>query len=133
MITNDQYWAAQDPKVQALRDIPSTPGGSYDLASRETLAKELNDQGFVIDRGIMIDGWDAGRTMEIRALYGYKSFPNAFSATPTIKVSTDEKDYPPFVPLPVFTSSNSPIGAQNGDQFSVPGMFGPVYFWTIKS
>ena len=65
----DAYWAAQPPEVQQLRDIP-------DLAARTTMAQKLADQGFTIDKAIMVWGWDPLRTMLTRQAYGYTWAPS---------------------------------------------------------
>jgi len=65
----DAYWAAQPPAVQQLRDIP-------DLASRSALAQQLADQGYTIDKAIMVWGWDPLKTMLTRQMYGYTWAPN---------------------------------------------------------
>lgn len=118
-LTDDIYWAAQDPKVQVLRNLPSTPDGLFDLATRESTSATLFSEGFVPDRAIWIEGWAPARLMEIRQAYGYTSFPNAFALTPTIKVSTDANDYQPFKIVTPYVPSTSPIGPQVGDSFGV--------------
>ena len=65
----DAYWAAQPPAVQQLRDIP-------DLAGRSALAQQLADQGYTIDKAIMVWGWDPLKTMLTRQMYGYTWAPN---------------------------------------------------------
>jgi hypothetical protein len=65
----DAYWAAQPPAVQQLRDIPDLPG-------RAAVAQQLADQGFTIDKAIMVWGWDPLKTMLTRQAYGYTWAPS---------------------------------------------------------
>jgi hypothetical protein len=65
----DAYWAAQPPEVQQLRDVT-------DLATRSAMAQQLADQGFTIDKAIMVWGWDPLKTMLTRQMYGYTWAPN---------------------------------------------------------
>lgn len=65
----DAYWAAQPPEVQQLRDVT-------DLATRNAMAQQLADQGFTIDKAIMVWGWDPLKTMLTRQMYGYTWAPN---------------------------------------------------------
>ena len=65
----DAYWAAQPPEVQKLRDVG-------DIAARSALAQQLSDQGFTIDRAIMVWGWDPLKTMLTRKMYGYSWVPS---------------------------------------------------------
>jgi hypothetical protein len=65
----DAYWAMQPPEVQKLRDIP-------DLADRSDLAQHLANQGYTIDKAIMVWGWDPLKTMQTRQMYGYTWGPS---------------------------------------------------------
>lgn len=65
----DAYWAAQPPEVQKLRDVT-------DLADRNAMAQNLADQGFTIDKAIMVWGWDPLKTMLTRQMYGYTWAPS---------------------------------------------------------
>ena len=65
----DAYWAAQPPEVQQLRDVT-------DLAQRNAMAQNLADQGFTIDKAIMVWGWDPLKTMLTRQMYGYTWAPS---------------------------------------------------------
>ena len=65
----DAYWAAQPPAVQQLRNIP-------DLAGRSAMAQQLADQGYTIDKAIMVWGWDPMKTMQTRQMYGYTWAPS---------------------------------------------------------
>jgi hypothetical protein len=65
----DAYWAAQPAAVQQLRNIP-------DLADRSAMAQQLADQGYTIDKAIMVWGWDPMKTMQTRQMYGYTWAPS---------------------------------------------------------
>jgi hypothetical protein len=65
----DAYWAAQPPAVQQLRNVT-------DFATRSAMAQGLADQGFTIDKAIMVWGWDPLKTMLTRQMYGYTWAPN---------------------------------------------------------
>jgi len=65
----DAYWAAQPPAVQKLRDVT-------DYSEKNALAQQLADQGYTIDREIMVFGWDPVNTMQTRLLYGYTWAPS---------------------------------------------------------
>jgi hypothetical protein len=69
MTEADAYWAAQPPEVQQLRDVT-------DFATRSAMAQQLADQGFTIDKAIMVWGWDPLKTMLTRQMYGYTWAPN---------------------------------------------------------
>ncbi|MCU1336222.1 MAG: hypothetical protein JWO19_1803 [Bryobacterales bacterium] len=70
----DAYWAAQPPEVQQLRNVA-------DFGERSRMAQQLADQGFTIDRAIMVWGWDPLKTMATRKMYGYTWVPNMNQAT----------------------------------------------------
>ena len=72
----DAYWAAQPPAVQKLRDVA-------DFGARNALAGELADQGYTIDRAIMVWNWDPMKTMLTRKMYGYTWVPSFNQATPS--------------------------------------------------
>jgi hypothetical protein len=65
----DAYWAAQPPAVQQLRNVA-------DFGARNVLAQQLSDQGYSIDRAIMVWGWDPAKTMQTRQMYGYTWVPS---------------------------------------------------------
>ena len=64
----DAYWAAQPEPVQQLRNM--------DLGERAAMAQELADQGYIIDKPIMVWGWDPKMTMQARKEYGYTWVPS---------------------------------------------------------
>jgi hypothetical protein len=65
----DAYWAAQPPAVQQLRNVA-------DFGARNAMAQQLSDQGYSIDRAIMVWGWDPMKTMQTRQMYGYNWVPS---------------------------------------------------------
>ena len=65
----DAYWKAQPAAVQQLRNVA-------DFVQRNVLAQQLADQGYTIDRAIMVWGWDPLKTMLTRKMYGYNWVPN---------------------------------------------------------
>jgi len=65
----DAYWAAQPPAVQQLRNVA-------DFGARNFLAQQLSDQGYSIDRAVMVWGWDPMQTMLTRKMYGYTWVPS---------------------------------------------------------
>jgi hypothetical protein len=72
----DAYWAAQPPAVQQLRNVA-------DFGARNVLAQQLSDQGYSIDRAIMVWGWDPMQTMQTRQMYGYSWVPSYNQSTPS--------------------------------------------------
>lgn len=112
-LTNDIYWASQPPEIQALRSLPDASD------ARAKAAEDLAKNGFRIDVPIMVWAWDAFKVMKLRSDFGYTWVPSALmppvtlapglamagnvpydpNAPPpgSIKVSTDSKDFPPFV------------------------------------
>ena len=67
---NDVYWAKQPKAVQQLRNI-------QDTGQRSLLATQLASQGYSIDVPVMVWGWDAGITTQLRQSYGYTWVPSA--------------------------------------------------------
>jgi hypothetical protein len=65
----DAYWAAQPAPVQELRNIT-------DITARGAKAQDLANQGYTIDKAIMVWGWDPLKTMLTRQMYGYTWAPN---------------------------------------------------------
>jgi hypothetical protein len=72
----DAYWAAQPPAVQQLRNVG-------DFGARNVMAQQLSDQGYSIDRAIMVWGWDPMKTMATRQMYGYTWVPSFNQSTPS--------------------------------------------------
>lgn len=109
----DAYWAAQPPAVQQLRNIP-------DIAGRSAMAQQLADQGYTIDKAIMVWGWDPMKTMQTRQIYGYTWAPSwnqGNVSTPGITIG-DQTAYDP---------NNAPPGsiAVNTDFANGPGVTNP--------
>ena len=129
-VTNDIYWAAQPPALQALRS-------ESDEVSKAKLAESLAKDGYKIDVPIMVWGWDALKAMKLRADFGYTWVPSAlqpniqiapglvmYGMIPydpdnpppgSIKVSLKAEDYPAFVkpaekPQQI---TESPVGPQS--------------------
>ena len=67
---DDLYWSKQPPVVQQLREID-------DVGQREALGSKLASQGYQIDVPVMVWGWDAGKTTELRKAFGYTWVPSA--------------------------------------------------------
>jgi hypothetical protein len=118
-LTNEQYWAAQDPRVQAIRSLV-TPDGLPDIDARTLLSEKLYDQGFAPDKAIWIWGWDAGKVMATRVLYGATSVLDAVKGLRTIPVDANGDDFKPFNPLPPVpaTAPVGEIGARNGFMYA---------------
>jgi hypothetical protein len=77
------YWDAQPAEVQKLRNIS-------DFGQRSLMAQQLADQGYTIDRQIMVWNWDPVKTMAVRKMYGYNwvpSFNQASVSTPGMAVN----------------------------------------------
>ena len=73
---DNKYWAQQPAAVQALRQMPSE-------AQREQLASQLAAQGYSIDVPVMVWGWDAGITTQLRESAGYTWVPSALQQNVT--------------------------------------------------
>ena len=67
---DDAYWNKQPAVVQQLREID-------DYGQRQALGTKLASQGYQIDVPIMIWGWDAGTTTDLRKSFGYTWVPSA--------------------------------------------------------
>ena len=67
---DDAYWAKQPAAVQQLREIADQP-------QRQQLAEQLAAQGYSIDVPVMVWGWDAGITTQLRESAGYTWVPSA--------------------------------------------------------
>lgn len=113
-LTPDIYWANKPPQVRTLRGMSSD---QVALA-----AKQIADQGFLIDVPIMVYQWEPVTVMGIRLEEGFTwvpsgnqpnipvmpglSFPGLPSYDPnnppagSIKVSINAADYPSFDPPP---------------------------------
>src|SRR5579872_6171975 len=70
---DDAYWAAQPAAVQQLRNI-----GDYN--QRQDLAAQLASEGYSIDTPVMVWGWDASKTTQLRQGFGYTWVPSAMQS-----------------------------------------------------
>jgi hypothetical protein len=67
---DDAYWSQQPAAVQQLREMSSEH-------QRQQLAGQLAAEGYSIDVPVMVWGWDAGITTQLRASAGYTWVPSA--------------------------------------------------------
>lgn len=118
-LTNEQYRAAQDPRVQAIFTLV-TPDGLPNIDARTLLAEKLYDQGFAPDKAIWIWGWDAGKVMATRVLYGATVVYDAVKGDRAIPVDANGDDFKPFnPPPPIPTPANADeVGARNGNMYA---------------
>jgi len=73
---DDAYWANQPAAVQQLRNI-------QDPSQRAALGAQLASEGYTIDTPIMVWGWDATLTTQLRESFGYTWVPSATQAPVT--------------------------------------------------
>jgi hypothetical protein len=112
----DAYWAAQPPAVQQLRNVA-------DFGQRNVMAQQLSDQGYSIDRAIMVWGWDPMKTMQTRQMYGYSWVPSynqaSVSAAPSFALP-GETPYDAGNPPPgsIAVNTNFANGLNLGDSLS---------------
>ncbi len=117
-LTQEIYRASRPDALQPLFDM--TGGGP----ERQALAQKLEDDGYVIDKGIDVYGWAADLVMAERLHLGLKTAPAANENLPgSIKVSIDAADYPPIHPA---AAPIPPVTATVGAESPTPG----VYTWT---
>lgn len=121
MLTRDIYRASKSPAVRALMDLPLDA-----LDAREVKARELSAAGEIIDRQIMIWGWDAVKVMATRLSYGLPWVQAAYQtplATDTdmskpwpgsIKSSIDSADYPSLDVPPTPPAAVDEVGTDAG-------------------
>jgi hypothetical protein len=74
--TDDVYWARQPAAVQQLRNIG-------DFGQRSQMAGQLAAEGYSIDTPVMVWGWDASKTTQLRQGFGYTWVPSAMQAPVT--------------------------------------------------
>jgi len=98
----DAYWAAQPAAVQQLRKVS-------DFGARSAMAQQLSDQGYTIDRAIMVWGWDPMKTMATRQMYGYTWVPGYDQASVTSPgmALSGETPYDPANPPPGSVAVNT--------------------------
>ena len=108
--------AAQPPAVQQL-------GNVADFGARNALAQQLSEEGYTIDRAIMVWGWDPVQTMQTRKMYGYSWVPSfnqsSVSAAPGFALP-GETPYDPGNPPPgsIAVNTNFANGLNLGDSLS---------------
>jgi hypothetical protein len=88
---DDAYWAKQPPAVQQLREIESEP-------QRYQLASQLASEGYSIDVPIMVWGWDAGLTTQLRESDGYTWVPSALQQPISEAPGINEPGLTPYNP-----------------------------------
>jgi hypothetical protein len=92
---DDVYWSNQPVAVQRLRNID-------DYSQRAMLAGQLAAQGYSIDTPVMVWGWDASKTTQLRQGFGYSWIPSAMqspiTAAPGISGAGNPYDpwHPPY-------------------------------------
>ncbi len=112
----DAYWAAQPPAVQQLRNVA-------DFGQRNALAQQLSDEGYSVDRAIMVWGWDPVQTMQTRQMYGYSWVPSFNQPTPSAAPNMalpGETPYDPSNPPPGSIAVNTDFAnsLNSGDSLS---------------
>jgi hypothetical protein len=88
---DDIYWSKQPAEVQQLRTMP-------DIAQRGALAFELATKGYSIDVPVMVWGWDAAKTTELRQGYGYTWVPSALQTPVTAAPGISGGNITPYDP-----------------------------------
>jgi hypothetical protein len=89
---DDGYWAQQPTAVQQLRNI-----GDY--GQRSQMAGQLAAQGYSIDTPVMVWGWDASQTTQLRQSFGYTWVPSAMQAPVTAAPGINGGAITPYNPL----------------------------------
>ena len=90
--TDDEYWARQPAAVQQLRNI-----GDY--GQRSQMAGQLAAEGYSIDTPVMVWGWDASKTTQLRQGFGYTWVPSAMQAPVTAAPSLSGGSITAYNPL----------------------------------
>jgi hypothetical protein len=89
---DDVYWARQPAAVQELRNI-----GDY--GQRSQMAGQLAAEGYSIDTPVMVWGWDASKTTQLRQGFGYTWVPSAMQAAVTAAPSLSGGSITAYNPL----------------------------------
>ena len=89
---DDVYWARQPAAVQQLRNI-----GDY--GQRSQMAGQLAVEGYLIDTPVMVWGWDASKTTQLRQGFGYTWIPSAMQAPVTAAPSLSGGSITAYNPL----------------------------------
>jgi hypothetical protein len=95
---DDAYWAKQPPAVQQLREIENS-------SQRQQVASQLASEGYTIDVPIMVWGWDAGITTQLRESDGYTWVPSAEQQPVSEAPGINSPGFTPYNP------SNPPPGS----------------------
>lgn len=89
---DDIYWARQPAAVQQLRYI-----GDY--GQRAQLAGQLAAEGYSIDTPVMVWGWDASKTTQLRQGFGYTWIPSAMQTPVTAAPGLSGGSITPYNPF----------------------------------
>jgi hypothetical protein len=89
---DDVYWARQPAAVQQLRNI-----GDY--GQRSQMAGQLAAEGYSIDTPVMVWGWDASKTTQLRQGFGYTWIPSAMQTPVTAAPSLSGGSITAYSPL----------------------------------
>jgi hypothetical protein len=89
---DDVYWAKQPAAVQQLRNI-----GDY--GQRSQMAGQLAAEGYSIDTPVMVWGWDASQTTQLRQSFGYTWVPSAMQTPVTAAPGISGGAITPYNPL----------------------------------
>jgi hypothetical protein len=89
---DDVYWARQPAAVQQLRNI-----GDY--GQRAQLAGQLTAEGYSIDTPVMVWGWDASKTTQLRQGFGYTWVPSGMQTPVTAAPGITGGAITPYNPL----------------------------------
>jgi hypothetical protein len=95
---DDAYWSKQPAAVQQLRNI-------QDQGQRTLLGSQLATEGYSIDVPIMVWGWDAGVTTQLRQSYGYTWVPSALQQPVAVAPGLSVPGVPPYDP------AHPPVGS----------------------
>ena len=88
---DNEYWAQHPAAVQALRNMPNE-------TQRQQLASQLAQQGYSIDVPVMVWGWDAGITTQLRESAGYTWVPSGLQANVTEAPGLNTPGFTPYNP-----------------------------------
>ena len=151
---NEAYRLSKPPEIRAVLDMSTNT--AEEQKARAEKARDLAQQGFVVDAHIDAWGMDAYHTMRLRHEYGYTWVPSALQPPVTIapgllqpgtvpydpdhppagsiRVSINTADYPPFEAKPQAAQGYQPPNPATYEQ--LPGIFispGVVDNWPIGS
>ena len=113
---NAAYWAAQPAEIVAASKIA-------DFDTRQDVLLALANSGAIVDKAIMVWGWDPYQTFLTRWVYGYTWAPNILDenniSTPGVTIS-GEAPYDPNTP-----DKNS-IAVHDPNTFDLTAWFPPL-------